>query len=117
MRPKVDHRLNRKNVAISDARPLPWLSVIGNLGIFMHLPANSVTDVLAHNRITVAFSMLLNCPTNVTQVKTREAFLDSALQTFFRDSNQLCQLRISCSHRHRSSRVTNKAAQSDTHID
>ncbi len=89
VRPQINHRLDRKNVASLDFRPLPGLPIVRNLRVFVHPAANSMTDVIPHHRIAVALRVLLHRPANVTQVLSRPTLLNRQLQTLLGDPNQL----------------------------
>src|SRR5678815_1485298 len=84
----VNHRLDRKNVTHLDLRAQPGPAVIRNLRILVHPAANPVTNVIAHNRITISLCVLLHSPTDVTQMFSGATLFDRTLETLFSHANQ-----------------------------
>src|ERR1041385_2658085 len=82
-RAHVNHRFESKNVALFDLRPLAWLSIIWNLRILMHPPADAMAHVIADNRISVRFRVRLNGKPYVAEMIARAALLNRQLQAFF----------------------------------
>ena len=85
----VNHRLDGKNIARFDLRPLARLSIIRDLGVLMHLAADPVTNIVSHDRITVAFRQFLNCPTDVSQMLSGTTLFDCSLKTLLSDLDQI----------------------------
>src|SRR5947207_2533466 len=87
VRPKIDHWFDRKDVALLNLWPFARLSVIWNLRILMHLTANSVSHVVAHDGIAMGFGVRLNGRPYITDVVAIPALFYSQPQAFFGYSN------------------------------
>src|SRR5215213_11624194 len=89
MRALVNHRLDREHVASLNLWSQPGSTIIRNLRILVHLSADPMPNVIAHNRIPIRFGVLLHCPAYITEMVSRTALLDRTVQTLFSHANQL----------------------------
>lgn len=64
---KSNHRLNRNNHATLKANASPTLSVIGNVWFLVHVMANTVASVVAHDAEAVLLGKTLNGITDIAQ--------------------------------------------------
>lgn len=64
---KSNHRLNRNNHATLKANASPALSVIGNVWFLVHVMANTVASVVAHDAEAVLLGKTLNGITDIAQ--------------------------------------------------
>src|SRR6266404_7084450 len=83
VRSQIDHWLHCKHISRFYFRALAGLPIIRYLRIFMHAPANSMANIIAHYGITVPFSVLLHCRANVAQMFAGTTFLYRLLKAFF----------------------------------
>ena len=68
MRPKVNHRFHGKNVTNLYFGTQTGLPIVGNLGIFVHTPPNSMANVITNYGIALSLRVLLDSGANVAQV-------------------------------------------------
>src|ERR1051325_10396860 len=66
MRPQIDHWLDGKHITCFYLWSLPRLSIIRNLRILVHATTDSMTYIVAHHSIAVAFGVLLHGGANIT---------------------------------------------------
>src|SRR5437016_3558431 len=116
MSAKINHRLNRKNVPCFYFRSLSWFAVIRYLRVLVHATANSMAHIIADHRITMSFRVLLHDSPNVSQMLSRTAFLNRAIETLLSDANQSHPVVAHSSYRNCSRRISNKPIQSHTTV-
>src|SRR5689334_22929074 len=92
MRTDINHWLYRENIPCPNLRTLARLPIIRNLRVFVHLPANAMSDVFADDRIAVRFGMALDRIADVSEVIACATLVDCQLQTFFSHANQSQQV-------------------------
>src|SRR5262249_19558359 len=115
--PLVNHWFHGKNVTCLYLGSETRLAVVGDLGVLMHSPTDSVTDVISDNRVTVILSVLLHRPADVAEMIARSTLLNCQLKTFFSDPNKLQGFFINFSDRHCCRGVSYEPSQSHAAID
>src|SRR3712207_4731784 len=76
VRADVDHRLDGEDVAGFDFDARARLSVVRDLRVLVHFPADAVADVVADDRVAVRLCVRLHGPADVAQVPARPTLLD-----------------------------------------
>src|SRR5260370_27128958 len=117
VRAHVHHRLDRKNITLFDFRTLAGLSVVGNLRVLMHAPANAMTDIVTHHRVSVLFGVRLHRPTNVAQMFSDSALFNGQVETLFSNSDQLQTILVNAPDGNCSCRISDKIIEGHSNID
>lgn len=102
----VDHRLNRQHHSDFEGQSFASWTVIGDLGIFVKCPANSVTDKLANDTKPKCLNMFLNRMSDVEHPITFPALRYPKMQALPSRIEQLLRLGGDLSYWYRSSRVS-----------
>ena len=89
---RVDHRLDRQNHASLEPGALPCIAEVGNLGIFVHGPADAVADKLTDDPESLGFTDPLNGGGNIAQTPPHLALQNGLLQRGKRHIEQLLRL-------------------------
>src|SRR4030095_15700006 len=100
MTSQVDHRFDCENIASLNFRSLTRLSIVRNLRILVHAPANSVTDIIANDGVSMSLAIPLYAPSNIAEPFSRPTLLDGSLETLFSYSDQLKPLIRHHAYRH-----------------
>src|SRR5215208_71163 len=104
----IHHRLHRKDVSGPDFWSQSRPAIIRNLRIFVHPPPDPMTDIITDNGIAVCFRVLLNRPTDVTQMIPGATLLDRTFERLFSDANQFEPFFVNLTNWNRRRRVTDK---------
>src|SRR5262250_1208891 len=88
MCPLVDHWFHRENIASLYLGTKTRFAVVGNLRVFMHSPADPMTNVISNNRVTAVFSVLLHRPADVAEMIAGATLLNRQLKTLFSNPNK-----------------------------
>src|SRR5579885_2099581 len=89
VRAHVEHRLDGEDVARTNFDARARLSVVRDLRVFVHFPADAVADVVAHDAVAVCFGERLHGPADVSEVLARPALTDGPLKTLLGDADKL----------------------------
>src|SRR5688500_14972792 len=67
----IDHWLNRKNHSFFKPNSLALLSIVGNLGFFVHQLSNSMPAILLDDRVAASCCVLANAKANIADSVAR----------------------------------------------
>ena len=81
----VHHRLDGDDHARAEQRAATGLAVVRDLGVLVHVPADPVADVLAHDGEPFAFDDLLHGGADVGQPRAERDLRDPGLEGLLRD--------------------------------
>ncbi len=77
----------------------------------MHATANPVTNVIAHDGVTISLCVLLHGPTDVPEMFSGATLFDRALETLFRYANQFQPIFIDPANRNCRCSVADKSLE------
>src|SRR5579859_1707222 len=115
--PKIEHRLDSKRHARLERRALTRLAKIRHLGVFMHCPANSVADILAHKPVAVFLREQLDGIGDVAEMPARDDLPNARGQSRLGVRQQSFSLGADNAHAYGDRRVALVALVDDTEID
>ena len=104
-----DHGLDGKTIAFFEHRSRAGHSVIGNFGVFVKSPSNSVSRHAAHYPETETLDIRLNGVRNVSEMFTHRHLFDSLKKAVFAHLNQFALFKRHFSYRESPGGVAVKA--------
>lgn len=94
----VYHRLDAYAHAVTYHRPGASASIVGHLGVFVHVSAYTVTAHLAHDAVSAAFAVGLHGVADVSYAVTGTARFDAYVQRLLGSTTQGQNLGINLAH-------------------
>ena len=113
----VDHRLHGNRHVLLQTRAVAGLAVVRDLGRLVQAGADTMADILAHERIAIALGILLNGVADVGDAVADAGKLDALEKALARDADQAQGLIRALAARERARAVAVEAAVAGADVD